>query len=57
MWLITIAALNLAIRAFNGEAIADFAEAIRLNPKSSDAFNYRGAMHGNKGERAKKRLC
>jgi tetratricopeptide (TPR) repeat protein len=34
----------------NDRAIADYDQAIRLNPKFADALNGRGAAHDNKGE-------
>jgi tetratricopeptide (TPR) repeat protein len=32
------------------QAISDFSEVIRLQPKNSKAFGFRGAIHGKKGE-------
>ena len=40
-------------RGEHEKALADFNQAIRLNPKYADAYNYRGAIYYNQGEHEK----
>ena len=41
------------VKGEHDNAIANFTEAIRLNPKDAKAYQGRGAVYHNKGEQAK----